>query len=731
MQKSTRWVAVVAAAAVIAVPAVQGSTSAGVSPPAAAGAQAFGAPGDEADYTPADKSGYATARSRASHVWLTLEGGRMSEIYYPDISTPSGRSLDFIVSDGHSFSSLVSQSNVRTRLLDDRSGTYRQVASDAHHRWRLTTTFVPDPARSTVLVQTRLRSLTGHAYQLYTMFDPDLTGNGNDDTGATTADALVAHDSSTASALKASDGFVRASSGYVGTSDGWRDVAADHTMDWTFASAPDGNVVGTAMLRPDGVHRQTTTLAIGFAAGVAAAQQTATASLDAGFASARTAYAAGWHDYVRGLRPPPDSLRSAAERRAYRVSQVVLASSEDKVNPGAFVASPSMPWAWGFDDNLAGDSGPYHLVWPRDEYQIATGLLAEGDRAAAKRALTYMLTVQQQPDGHLPQNTRADGTPYWTSIQLDETADPIILAWQLHQTDAATWRHVRQAADFIVGFHQDGHAAPWTQQERWEEQDGYSPATIASEIAGLVCAADLARANGADARAEHYLRVADRWQRQVDDWTVTTNGPLSGQPYYVRLTKDGHPNSGTTYDLGNSGDQADQRAVVDPSFLELVRLGVKPAGDPVVRNTVRVVDDQLSVSTPNGRFWYRYSGDGYGETADGGPWDIGFTPGSHTTLGRLWPIFAGERGEYELLRGISAAPRLRAMAATSNGSGLMPEQVWDTRPPAGRAGYGPGTATFSATPLLWTHAQYVRLAWSIQAGHPVERPGVVARRYGG
>ncbi len=584
----TRWVAVAAAAALIAGTTVQVSTSAGASPALAApaGGQAFGAPGVEADYVPADKTGYATARSRASHVWLTLQGGRMSEIYYPDISTPSGRSLDFIVSDGHTFSALTSRMHVRTRLLDDRSGTYRQIASDPQHRWRLTTTFVPDPARSTVLVRTALRSLTGQPLQVYAMFDPDLSGNGNDDSATTRSDALLAHDGSVASALMASDGFDRASSGYVGTSDGWRDIAADHTMDWSFASAPDGNVVGTAGLRPDGLHRSTTTLAIGFGPDVAAAEQSAAASLHDGFGPARAAYAAGWHHYLRGLPGPPASLRTSAERQAYRVSQVVLASSEDKANPGAFVASPSMPWAWGFDDDLAGDSGPYHLVWPRDEYQIATALLAEGDRAAAERALTYMFTVQQQPDGHLPQNTRADGTPYWTSIQLDETADPIILAWQLHRTDAATWRHVRSAADFIVGFRQDGHTAPWTQQERWEEQDGYSPATIASEIAGLVCAADLARAQGADARAERYLRVADRWQRRVDDWTVTTNGPLSRQPYYVRLTKDGHPNTGTTYDLGNSGEQADQRAVVDPSFLELVRLGVKPADDPVIGNTV-------------------------------------------------------------------------------------------------------------------------------------------------
>lgn len=689
-----------------------------------------GAPGAEADYLPADKTGFGTSRSTASPVWYTLQGGRLSEIYYPDITTPSTRSLEFAVTDGRTFTLADSRAHVRTSLADARSLTYRQVVTDPQRRWELTKTYVTDPARAGVLVDVGFRSLTGRPYRVHAVFDPDLSGDGNDDFATARGGDLVAADARAATALAAAGGFRAASAGYVGASDGWADLA-DHRMDWRYASAPDGNVALTALTALDGVRSRHTTLAIGFGRDAGAAVATARASLRPGFGAVAGAYAAGWHRYLAGLPKPPASLRSDAERRAYTASLLVLAAGEDKTYRGAFVASPSMPWAWAYnDEDLVERSGPYHLIWPRDQYQVATALLAAGDRAAAGRALGYMFDVQQEPDGHLPQNTYADGTPYWTSVQLDQTADPIILAWQLGRTDARTWSHVKRAADFMLAFEFEGRQSPYTQQERWEEQSGYSPGTIAAVIAGLVCAAEIARANGDAASAARYLAAADEWQRQVDRWTVTTNGPYGPRPYYVRLTKDGNPNAGTRYDLGNSGTDADQRAVVDPSFLELVRLGVKCADDPVIRNTAVVVDRQLSLRTPTGQFWHRYSGDGYGETATGAPWDVGFPAGSRTTIGRLWPIFAGERGEYELLAGGPARQRLADIAATANAGLLMPEQVWDANPPSGSPGYPPGRPTFSATPLLWTHAQYVRLAVSIDAGRPVERPDVVARRYG-
>jgi glucoamylase len=265
--------------------------------------------------------------------------------------------------------------------------------------------------------------------------------------------------------------------------------------------------------------------------------------------------------------------------------------------------------------------------------------------------------------------------------------------------------------------------------DRWENQDGWSPGTIASEIAGLICAADLARKAGDEASAATYEATADEWQKSVESWTATTNGPYSDKPYYLRVTKDANPNDGSTYPIGDSGPSAaDERTVVDPSFLELVRLGIKKPDDPTILNSIAVVDQQLAVDTPNGRFWHRANFDGYGEQLNGEPWNS-FPADTRATRGRAWPIFAGERGEYNLTAGATANDQLAAMAGAANEGGLIPEQVWDDQPPSGTPGFPKGEGTLSATPLAWSHAQFVRLAWSIEAGRPVEQPSIVACRY--
>jgi glucoamylase len=394
-----------------------------------------------------------------------------------------------------------------------------------------------------------------------------------------------------------------------------------------------------------------------------------------------------------------------------------------------------MPWAWGLL-TIERPSAAYHLVWPRDLYQVASAQIALGDSEAAERSLDFAFERMQKPDGSFPQNTRVDGAENWTNLQMDEVALPIVLAWQLDRFDAPTYsEHIRKAADFIAAN------GPYTPQERWENQSGWSPGTIAAEIAGLICAADIARRNGDVTSAQRWETVADEWESQVEAWTATSNGPYGPRPYYLRLTKpqqpeppaNPDPNVGTTYSIGDGGPSAaDQRAVVDPSFLELVRLGVKRHDDPTVLNTLQVVDQQLGVDTPNGRFWHRFNFDGYGETREGGPWDLS-EPESRRTIGRIWPIFAGERGEYELLAGKreAAAGRLASIAGAANEGWMIPEQVWDENPPSGQPGFPPGEGTFSATPLAWSHAQFVRLAWSLDAGRPVEQPRVVACRYAG
>ncbi len=527
-------------------------------------------------------------------------------------------------------------------------------------------------------------------------------------------------DGKVASAVVTRPAMTQTSSGYLGHSDGWTDLRDDHSMDWTFQALEPGNVVQTGRVPVNGTGRQRFTVSIGFAATERMAARRASASAEPHFLKTLAEYAAGWHAYLRDVRKAPDSVGSYTTE--WNVSAMVLAASEDKTYRGGFVAAPGKPWAWANDlQNLP----VYHAVWSRDLYQIMTGLLAIGDNAAANRTLTYLWQHQQKPDGSFPQNSRLDGKPVFGDLQMDEVAFPIVMAWQLERRGAADWQHVKSAADYIVAH------GPSTPQERWENIGGYSPATIGAEVAGLVLAADIARRNGDSASQATYLQTADSWAAQVQSWTATSTGPYDPKPYYLRISKNGTPDSGTQVQISDGGPFIDERYVVDPSFLDLVRLGVKKASDPVIRNSLTVVDDHLSYSTPNGRFWHRASYDGYGEQRDGSQWEPS-DPGSGRTIGRGWPLLGGERGEYALQAGKKRFARtmLKTMGrAAHDRSHFMPEQVWDDKPPSGTPDFTPGEPTLSAMPLAWTHAQFVRLARSLEMGHNFDTPRPVACRY--
>jgi glucoamylase len=682
-----------------------------------------GAPGQAHTWAPGDKDGFGTARTQTrSKVWYTLNNGALTEVFYPRIDTPSIRDLQLVVSDGKTFADREDEDTVqRVALADQRSLTYRQVNTAKSGKYRITKTYVTDPARDAVLVDVRFQSLTGEKYAVYVLLDPALNMTGDDDTGSSgPRGALLSNDGAVSSALVARPALTGTSSGYLGVSDGWTDLRDDFRLDWRYQATTPGNVVQVGRTQLTGSPgSQGLTLAIGFGSDQGAALATSFAALAGSFQTTAASYAAGWHEYLASLHRPASAQRWASQ---WNVSAMALAAHEDKTFRGGFVAAPARPWAWA---NVLQFLPVYHAVWSRDLYQIATGLLAVGDQAAANRALDYLFTVQQRPDGSFPQNSRLDGEPVFGSLQMDEVAFPIVLAWQLGRDSAADWDHVRRSADFLVAN------GPRTPQERWENIGGYSPATIASEIAALICAADIAEANGRADLAARYRATADTWQRNVDQQTLTTTGPLDPQPYYLRITDNGDADSGALIQIADGGPLIDQRLVVDPSFLDLVRLGVKPARDPDILNTNEVVDRELAYDTPNGRFWHRSSYDGYGEKRDGSQWEP-VPPGSGITVGRGWPLLSGERGEWALVAGEPAQAFLDTMArAADDQSQLMAEQVWDDQPPSGSAPrFTPGEPTFSATPLAWTHAQFLRLAASIDAGLPVEIPQNVACRYG-
>lgn len=651
-------------------------------------------------WTEADKSGFGTARSRKSRVWFTLQGGRMSEVFYPDLSTPSIRTLELTVGDGTATDRQSQDMTTVVSRPDERSLRFTQVSTDVEGHYRVTQEVVTDPRRSAVLVHVRLESLDGQPHALGVRLEPGL-GNG------AAGDRLR----SGKTALKAVDREARVASTLVAS------TGLSATKD--AKGVQSGSVQGTEA-----------TIALGLGPTSGRATKAAKQALGQPFQTTQQAYDAGWHDYLSSLKPVPTSAQAIA--RQYAASALVLAAGEDKAHPGAFVASPSVPWVWGDEiEDLSSPSVSYHEVWARDLYQIGTALYAMGDVAAARRAVKWLFRTQQKPDGSFPQNSDTDGTEEWMELQLDQVTLPIALAHLTGQTDRRTYRGIKKAVGFLMDFRDEetGFGAPYSPQERWENQSGYSPATIAAQIDGLVTGAAIARDKGDKALARQWERTADRWKRQVKKWTATSNGPLSDAPYFVRVTKDGKPDRGTTYGIGDGGPaRADQRRVVDPSFLDLVRFGILSPADPVVLNSLAVVDRDLAVQTPNGTFWHRFSFDGYGEKADGAEWEI-TDDGTRETFGRGWPLLAGERGEYAVQAGQSGAPYLASMAAAASASDMIAEQVWDGRAPTGQPCCPAGEGTRSATPLLWSHAGLVRLAWTIEAGRPVDLQAVVADRY--
>jgi glucoamylase len=388
-------------------------------------------------------------------------------------------------------------------------------------------------------------------------------------------------------------------------------------------------------------------------------------------------------------------------------------------------------------------------VFARDLYEAFTGLLVDGDLATARAATLFLFDRQQQADGSMPRNSLLNGktAPDTGGTQLDETSYPIVMALQAGLGgNTALWRdHIRPAADFLVAH------GPSFGVERWEEQNGYSPSTIAAEIAGLTAASVIAGKHQDPTRARLYQATADDFQRNIKSWTVTTSGPY-GPRYFIRLSKTGDPNAAISYNLGNGGPDLDQRAVVDGGFQELVRLGELPVRDPDVQASLGVWDKQIAVSTPSGSGYYRYgnsaaqgSADGYGDcyqpsqtrcSTVGAPW-----PPTNIGTGHLWPVLSGERAESDVaehhLRG--AAPLLTAMEHFSSGVGLVPEQAWEnpdlaastfgSDPATASIGFKDGKAAGSASPLTWAQAQELRLILALATGRTPETPQFTTRRY--
>ena len=694
-----------------------------------------GWPGIEPRWTSSAKTGIGTALNLHSRVWFTVSHGILNEVYFPRVDQACTRDLGLMVTNGADFFSEEKRHcSFKNVPFEPGVPAYELTNTCLQGRYKIEKEVLTDPWRNVVLQKIRFVPLIGKLtdYRVYVLLSPHLANFGNGNTGwigdYKGTPMLFAQRDGCALALACSAPWGKRSVGFVGNSDGWQDLSRNFQMTWEYDRAENGNIAFTAEIDLSACNGEFV-LALGFGGIWAEAGQQALSSLLTSYDSIRADYVFHWKNWHKTLKKLDEKPR---ERDLYRASMAVLRSHESKDFLGGIIASLSIPWGFNKGDE---DLGGYHLIWPRDLVENAGGLLAAGASDDALRVLHY-LEATQEADGHWAQNMWLDGRPYWNGLQMDETAFPILLVDLLRREaprcygDAERWwPMVRKAATFIAVN------GPVTQQDRWEEDGGYSPFTLAAEVAALLAAADIAHALGEGQPAEFLREVADTWNDNIERRTYAVNSDLARQVgvegYYVRITPppDGDgassPLQGFVPIKNHPVGASDAPAVeiVSPDALALVRFGLRAPEDPRILNTIKVIDALLRVRLPQGPCWYRYNGDGYGEHEDGSPFD-------GTGVGRAWPLLAGERAHYELAAGHpGAADALLCVMENSTGdSRLIPEQVWDTDDiPERELVRGKGSG--SASPLVWAHSEYIKLRRSLLDGKIFDQPPQTVERY--
>ena len=570
---------------------------------------AFGAPGLEPRWTSSAKDAVGTAYSSSSRAWYTVSHGILNEVYYPTIDRPQIRDMQLLITDGETFFHEERRDmHHEFEYIDSDSLAVMVRNSDRLGRYSITKKIINDPHYPVVLTHVWIEGEAEllERLKVYVLLSPHIEGGGMGNSARIAEVAgervALAWKNHTSIAMATDCGFERASCGFVGASDGWQDLKQNFQMDWEFGSALEGNIAIMGEIKAH--HMRDFTVALGFGDGHHAALSTTMGALSKPFDEHLKRFIEQWQ---RAASPRELTASSMDGGRLMQISHNTVLAHEDKTYGGAFIASASIPWGYAKGDD---DLGGYHLVWTRDMVQSATALLACGRVETARRALVY-LACTQRPDGSFAQNFWIDGTPYWTGLQLDEVAFPIMLAWRLWKRDGLgkfdVFPFVERAAGFLVRY------APVTQQERWEECAGYSPSTLAAVIAGLICAADLARAHSSPELAQFLEEQADWIESHLEDWTVTNDGVLLPEVkrHYMRIRP---PECGEPYAHEECGEETirianrgpgeqyefEAREVIDAGFLELVRYGVRSADDPLIMDSLKVVDAVLKRDTPKG-----------------------------------------------------------------------------------------------------------------------------------
>lgn len=694
-----------------------------------------GWPGIPPRWTSSAKSGAGTALNRHSKVWFTLSHGILNEVYFPRVDQACTRDMGFVVTNGRDFFSEEKRHcSFQNRPLEPGIPAYSLVNTENSGRYRIHKEILSDPYRNVVLQKVRFEALQGTLtdYKLFALLSPHLANCGYGNTGwigdYKGFPMFLAERDGANLSLASTAPWKKMSVGFVGASDGWQDLSQHWQMEWEYTRAENGNIAFTGEVDLAACNGEFI-LALGFGTIWTEAGQQARSSLFENYHELVQNYVSQWSSWQSKLLPLDEPLR---QNDLYRASTAVLRTHESKDFLGGIIASLSIPWGFNKGDE---DLGGYHLVWPRDLVETAGALLAAGAVNDAARVLRY-LEATQEGAGNWAQNLWLDGRPYWGGVQMDETAFPILLV-DLMRREAPTglgkldrwWPMVRGAVSFII------RNGPVTQQDRWEEDAGYSPFTLAAEISALLAGAEIADLTGHSDQAQTMRDTADAWNDNIERWVYAAGGDLAQQlgvsGYYVRIAPpdtDGaaSPTQGFVPIKNRPPGQDGERAyhIISPDALALVRFGLRAPDDPRILNTLRAIDALLAVELPQGPCWYRYNGDGYGEHKDGSAFD-------GTGIGRAWPLLAGERAHYALAGGHldEAEALLTVMENSTAGHGrLLPEQVWDAADIPALELFR-GKPTGSACPLVWAHSEYIKLRRSIRDGKIFDQPPQTVKRY--
>jgi glucoamylase len=693
-----------------------------------------GWPGIPPRWTSSAKTGVGTALNQHSRVWFTISHGILNEIYYPRVDQACTRDLGLIVTDGRGFLSEEKRHcTFLNRVAEPGAPLYQLTNTDMGGRYRIEKEVLTDPYRNVVLQKVRFVPLQGSLsdYRLYALLSPHLGNCGDHNTGWVgdyKGDRMLfaEHDGHSL-AFGCSSPWRKMAVGFVGSSDGWQDLSRNFEMTWDYTRAENGNIALTGEIDLQACGGEFV-IAVGFGGIWAEAGQQVRATLLEPYLELRSQYSQHWTAWQDSLLELDEPVR---ERDLFRASAAMVRVHESKDFLGGIIASLSIPWGFNKGDE---DIGGYHLVWPRDLVESACGLLAAGAAADAVRVLRYLESTQEA-DGHWAQNMWLDGRAYWSGVQMDETGFPILLIDLLRREAPQAlgdlnrwWEVVRRAAAFVV------RNGPVTQQDRWEEDAGYSPFTLAVEISALLAGADLADAVGQKPIATYLRETADNWNDNIERWIYSTNTALAKQVgvegYYVRIAPPESDSAASPLEgfvpIKNRppGQSIESAAdLISPDALALVRFGLRAPDDPRIVSTVKVIDAVLKVQLPQGPCWYRYNGDGYGEHEDGSPFD-------GTGIGRVWPLLAGERAHYELAAGNpqQAEELLKVMEYSTHGTRLLPEQLWDVADIPERELFF-GKPSGSACPLVWAHSEYIKLRRSLRDGKIFDQPPQAVQRY--